>query len=107
MLSRAFFMLTSLEIHRIVGVDGDGTCDALHRVAQGPRLHGIGVAIIRRGIELVLGQGFPDDDILVLWQLGLTANPAVGITRPTPHVREEFDRGWNWRAARPIVRPRD
>src|SRR5438034_5685370 len=107
MLSWAFFMSTSLENHRIVGVDGDGTCDALHRAAQGPRLDRIGVAIIRRGIELVLGQGCPNDDILVLRQLGLAADATVGITRPALHVREEVDRGWNWRAARPIVRPRD
>src|SRR5436190_11808976 len=107
MLSWAFFTITSLEIHRIVGVDGHGTCDALHRTAQSPRLHGIGVAIIWRGIELVLSQRCPNDDILVLRQLRLTANAAVGITRPPLPLREEFDGGRNLRAARPIVHPRD
>src|SRR2546430_16837703 len=105
MLSCAFLMLTNLEIHWIVGVDGDGTCDALHRTAQSPRLHGIGVAIIRRGIELVLSQRCPNDDILVLLQLRLTANTPVGITGLALQFREEFDRGRELRAARPIVRP--
>src|SRR5436190_16062221 len=95
MLSWAFFTITSLEIHRIVGVDGHGTCDALHRTAQSPRLHGIGVAIIRRGIELVLSQRCPDDDFLVLRQLGLAANATVGITGPALDLRKEFDRGRN------------
>ncbi|MEE4445079.1 hypothetical protein V2R93_23615, partial [Escherichia coli] len=66
---------------------------------QSPRLHRIGVAIIWRGIELVLGQGSPNDDILVLRQLGLTANAAVGITGSPRHLREEFGRGRDLRTA--------
>ena len=44
------------------------------------RLHGIGVAIIGSGVEFVLDEGCPDDDILMLRQLRLAANAAVGIT---------------------------
>lgn len=32
-------------------IDGDGMCDASHRMAQSHRLHGLGVAIIWSGIE--------------------------------------------------------
>ena len=75
----------------------DGTCDALHRTVQGPRLHGIGIAIIRSSIEFVLDERRPDDDILMLRQLRLAANAAVRITGPALHLREEFGRGWNLR----------
>src|SRR5947207_5506203 len=107
MLSWAFFMSASLEIHRIVRVDGDGTCDAQHRTAQSLSLYGLSIAIIWSGIKFVLDQRCPDDDILVVRQLWLAANTTVGITGPPLHLREEFDRGWNLRAASPIVRLSD
>src|SRR5437763_16017299 len=99
MLSWAFFMSAWSKVHWIVWIDADRTSDALHRAVQDPRLHGLSIAIIWSGIEFVLDQRCLDDDILVLWQLGLTANAGVRITGPALHLRKEFDRGWNLGAA--------
>ena len=43
------------------------------------RLHGIGIALVRRGIKFVLGERRLEDDLLMLRQFRLAANAAILI----------------------------